>query len=106
MLVCVVVAKGTIRAARRLHLMVLTNILHSCMSFFDTTPLGRILSRCGKDVDTVDNILPNLLLTGVYSSFTVCKLLIFLKIVHLTVCVNGSNGLHQYLEVFHQYLFI
>nr|QAA95906.1 ATP-binding cassette sub-family C member 1 [Diaphorina citri] len=71
MLVCVVVAKGTIRAARRLHLMVLTNILHSCMSFFDTTPLGRILSRCGKDVDTVDNILPNLLLTGVYSSFTV-----------------------------------
>jgi len=28
------------------------------MELFDTTPLGRILSRYSKDVDTVDSVLP------------------------------------------------
>lgn len=30
------------------------------MDLFDTTPLGRILSRFAKDIDTVDNVLPQI----------------------------------------------
>ncbi|GLB40166.1 putative ABC protein [Lyophyllum shimeji] len=34
------------------------NMFHARMSFFDTTPIGRILGVFGKDIDTIDNQLP------------------------------------------------
>ncbi|XP_050416423.2 multidrug resistance-associated protein 1 [Patella vulgata] len=49
-----------IRAAGELHFRMLANILRSPMSFFDTTPVGRIVNRFSRDVETVDNNLPSL----------------------------------------------
>ncbi|KAF7319425.1 ABC protein [Mycena chlorophos] len=46
-----------IAATRRLHNDGIYNLLHAQMSFFDTTPMGRILSVFGKDIDTLDNSL-------------------------------------------------
>lgn len=53
-----VFAIGCLRAARDLHNKLLGNVLRLPMSFFDTTPLGRILNRFSKDMDTIDVILP------------------------------------------------
>lgn len=47
-----------IRSARVLHAEMLETIVRSPMSFFDTTPLGRILNRFSKDQHTVDEVLP------------------------------------------------
>ncbi|XP_066904292.1 multidrug resistance-associated protein 1 isoform X2 [Halyomorpha halys] len=50
---------GAADAGIRIHVLLLSNIFHSPMSFFDTTPQGRILSRFSKDIDIIDNIIPN-----------------------------------------------
>ena len=44
------VAVGTVKAAKTMHNLLLDNVLKSPMSFFDTTPLGRIINRCTRKI--------------------------------------------------------
>jgi len=45
-------------AARKLHEQLLKATLDTRLTFFDVTPLGRVLQRFTKDIDTLDNQLP------------------------------------------------
>ncbi|XP_074600432.1 multidrug resistance-associated protein 1-like [Brevipalpus obovatus] len=49
---------GTLRASIGFHKDLLYRVLRSPMSFFDTTPSGRIVNRFAKDIDTVDSVIP------------------------------------------------
>ncbi|KAL4228773.1 hypothetical protein ACF0H5_011815 [Mactra antiquata] len=51
-------AMRMIRASSILHNEMLTNVLKLPMAFFDTTPLGRVVNRFSKDVEVLDNNLP------------------------------------------------
>lgn len=45
---------GALRGSKILHEGMLHRVLRAPMSFFDTTPMGRVLNRFSKDVDTAD----------------------------------------------------
>ncbi|KFH68024.1 hypothetical protein MVEG_06754 [Podila verticillata NRRL 6337] len=46
-----------VRTASEMHNQAFKKVLFSPMAFFDTTPMGRILNRFSRDVDTLDNVL-------------------------------------------------
>ncbi|NXK78360.1 MRP2 protein, partial [Amazona guildingii] len=51
-------AYGAVRASRVMHQQLLSNILRAPMSFYDTTPMGRIVNRFAKDIFTIDETIP------------------------------------------------
>lgn len=55
---CFVQAFGSVLASRKLHNALLINVLHSPMTFFEMTPLGRIVNRFSKDIDIIDDLVP------------------------------------------------
>ncbi|XP_076024056.1 ATP-binding cassette sub-family C member 3 isoform X2 [Genypterus blacodes] len=55
-------AMGNISAARKLHADLLDNKFHTPQSFFDTTPIGRVLNRFSKDIFVIDEALPSTVL--------------------------------------------
>ncbi|KAM6971998.1 ATP-binding cassette sub-family C member 10 [Aplochiton taeniatus] len=62
-------AYGGICAATVVHNRLLDRVLKATVTFFDTTPLGRVLNRFSSDLYTVDDSLPfilNILLANVF----------------------------------------
>ena len=49
----------SLKAGEKIHKKLLTNVLRGPMSFFDSTPIGRIVNRFSKDINSVDFGLPD-----------------------------------------------
>ncbi|XP_015175308.1 PREDICTED: multidrug resistance-associated protein 1 isoform X5 [Polistes dominula] len=58
-------------AARQMHIMMLRAVMRAPLTFFDTTPTGRIISRFAKDVDILDTSLPPQISDSIYCLFEV-----------------------------------
>ncbi|KAK2566746.1 Multidrug resistance-associated protein 1 [Acropora cervicornis] len=51
-------AYSALKAGRHLHQGILINVMHLPMQFFESSPLGRIMNRFSKDVNSVDERIP------------------------------------------------
>ncbi|KAJ7086329.1 ABC protein [Mycena belliarum] len=84
-----------IQVSRNLHHEAIVNIFHAPMSFFDTIPMGRVISIFGKDIDTIDNQLPMsmrmfiVVLAGVFGSVVIITILEHYFIVAAVLIMFG-----------------
>nr|AAF61707.1 canalicular multispecific organic anion transporter cMOAT [Mus musculus] len=65
-------------ASKTLHRQLLTNILRAPMSFFDTTPTGRIVNRFAGDISTVVDTLPQTLRSWLLCFFGIVSTLVMI----------------------------
>lgn len=58
LLVAITLAYMCVTASTVLHEKLLGNLLRLPLTFFETTPLGRIVNRFSKDIDVIDTMIP------------------------------------------------
>lgn len=75
----IVFAVTSVRSSRVLHSQMLYNVLRSPMMFFETTPVGRILNRFSRDIETIDNVLPNLVRSWLSTFFTAISTVVIIS---------------------------
>ncbi|XP_037672018.1 multidrug resistance-associated protein 9 [Choloepus didactylus] len=97
--------KTTLMASSSLHDQVFDKILKSPMSFFDTTPTGRLMNRFSKEMDELDVRLPFHAENFLQQFFMVVFILIILAAVFpaiLLVLSGLAVGFLILLRVFHR----
>ncbi|GAB1603326.1 resistance-associated 1-like isoform X1, partial [Argonauta hians] len=83
----VILSFSLLGGAKRLHSQLVTNILRCPMVFFDTTPLGRIVNRFSKDIDTVDIMLPLFVRQFVGTLFILLTAFVLISYITPTVLI-------------------
>ncbi|KAJ7284389.1 multidrug resistance-associated ABC transporter [Mycena rebaudengoi] len=91
-------------ASTNLFKVALGSILHSPSSFFDTTPMGRIVSRLVKDVDTLDNLLASTLwqFLGSFTSVLGTVALVFYTFPYLGIIFAPMTLIYYVVSVYYR----
>uniref|UniRef100_A0A8D2KST2 ATP binding cassette subfamily C member 12 n=1 Tax=Varanus komodoensis TaxID=61221 RepID=A0A8D2KST2_VARKO len=85
-----VFTKTTLRASSTLHDTVFHKILQSPMSFFDTTPTGRVMNRFSKDMDELDVRLPFHAENFLQQLFMVLAILVIMAVVFPSLLIVAA----------------
>jgi len=70
-----------VRAAAKLHQQSFSSVLKAPMSFFETTPIGRIINRFSKDQDVIDSMLMDVVRMVVFMLLIVTATFVMIMIV-------------------------
>lgn len=76
----IMLAVAGVRASRILHGQLLSRVFRLKMSFFDTTPLGRITNRFSKDLSSIDEQIPLLLQNWLFISASTLSSIIIIGV--------------------------
>ena len=77
-----------IRASSNLHGGALRSVLNAPTSFFDVTPIGRVISRFSKDLHTMDTELGKCEFLNLFFCFFCLFALLTIKNIYLTLSIS------------------
>ena len=91
-------------SSKALHRKAITTVMRAPMSFFETTPLGRIMNRFSKDIDTIDNTVSDsmrmFLMT--FSNVIGAFVLIAIIIPWFLIAVGGITIIYYGLSLYYR----
>ncbi|KAG0326603.1 hypothetical protein BGZ99_009350 [Dissophora globulifera] len=93
-----------VRTANAMHEAAFKRVLYSPLAFFDTTPLGRILNRFSRDVDTLDNVLWTTLYEFTITIVTLLGTVILIIVIFpwLVLAIVPILGLYYALSIYYR----
>ncbi|KAJ7510425.1 ABC transporter [Mycena galericulata] len=91
-------------ASQTLHKRALTRVMHAPMSFYETTPLGRILHRFTKDCDTIDSTLGEALrmFFATFANIVGAIILIAVVLPWFLIAVACVSTMYVYFAAFYR----
>uniref|UniRef100_A0A669CM45 ABC-type glutathione-S-conjugate transporter n=1 Tax=Oreochromis niloticus TaxID=8128 RepID=A0A669CM45_ORENI len=90
-------------ASRHLHMDLLNNVLHSPMSFFESTPSGNLLNRFAKEIDAIDCMVPEglkMMLSYVFKLMEVC-IIVLMATPFAAVIILPLSFLYAFVQSFY-----
>ncbi|KAF9898255.1 hypothetical protein BX616_004276, partial [Lobosporangium transversale] len=93
-----------VRTAHAMHDAAFKRVLYSPLAFFDTTPLGRILNRFSRDVDTLDNVLWSTIYEFTITAVTLIGTFVLIIVVFpwLALAVVPIFALYYALSIYYR----
>jgi ABC-type multidrug transport system fused ATPase/permease subunit len=85
----VIVSLGSIRASKRMHEQLLSRIVHAKARFLDKTPMGQILNRFSKDLETIDQELAMVALGFIHDTLTIAITVVLITFITPGFLVAG-----------------
>ncbi|XP_066591156.1 probable multidrug resistance-associated protein lethal(2)03659 isoform X2 [Prorops nasuta] len=72
----------TMRISKTLHSLLYNSVIRTSMRFFNVNPVGRVINRFSKDMNTVDMRLPFSLIDVLYSTLNLIGVIVIMSVVN------------------------
>ena len=91
---------GSLRASAKLHEHLLNSILRAKFRFFDTTPLGQLMNRFSKDIQSIDQEVSPIAVGLIHSGASVITIVILISVITpgflipgvIIACIYAATG--------------
>lgn len=80
---------GSLNASKKLHRRLMESITHAKFRFFDSTPLGQLMNRFSKDIESVDQEVAPVAVGVVHCMFSIITIVVLISVITPQFLIAG-----------------